>query len=114
MQIPSAQADIAGAMVDHAAQLSSRSEKARLENIDHVAEEFEAVFMSMLIKQMRETLPEGGFFGSESSDSFGGLFDLYMGQHMSKSGDIGIGSMVKKYLNNRLDPVELPGPKDDA
>ena len=46
------------------------------EQIDQVATEFEGVFVSLLIKELRSTTEGDGFFGSEDSDSFGSMFDL--------------------------------------
>jgi Rod binding domain-containing protein len=62
-------------------------------NAADVAESFESVFASMLVKELRNTLSEG-FFGSESSDVFGGLFDLHMGQAMTEGRGLGIKQLV--------------------
>ena len=66
-------------------------------NVEEVAKSFEAVFASMLIKEMRNTLSEG-FFGSEGSDVLGGLFDLHMGQAMTQGRGLGIQQMVMAQL----------------
>ena len=60
---------------------------------EEAATAFEAIFASMLLKEMRNTLSEG-FFGSESSDIFGGLFDLHMGQAMTDGNGLGIKELV--------------------
>jgi Rod binding domain-containing protein len=70
-------------------------------DIDHVAEGFDAMFASLLIKQMRQTLDQegdGGMFGKDSGDVLGGLFDTFMGDHLAKAGGLGIGKMVKHQL----------------
>jgi Rod binding domain-containing protein len=61
--------------------------------IESVATQFESVFMSLLAKELREST-EGGLFPGESSDTLGGMFDLYMGQHMAEGGGIGIKQML--------------------
>jgi Rod binding domain-containing protein len=69
--------------------------------IDHVSEGFDAMFASLLIKQMREALDdgeEGGMFGKDSGEVLGGLFDTFMGDHLAKAGGLGIGKMVKHQL----------------
>lgn len=63
------------------------------EQMKQLGTEFESVFLSMLLKEMRNSLDEG-FFGSEGSDSFGGMFDLFIGQHLAKSNAIGIGDLL--------------------
>ena len=65
------------------------------EQREQVAKEFESVFMTLLLKNMRDTFTEDGLFGKEASDTFGGLFDLYMGNHLAESGSLGIGEMIQ-------------------
>ena len=42
---------------------------------DQVAQDFESVFASMLLKEMRQSLEPGSLFGEDSGDVYGGLFD---------------------------------------
>ena len=68
------------------------------QQIEHVANGFESLFASMLVKEMRQTLEPGTLFGSDGSDVMGGMFDLFFGQHLAKAGALGIAPMVKKQL----------------
>lgn len=63
-------------------------------------EEFEAVFVSLMLKQMRSSMTEDGLFGGDSSDTYGGIFDLYMGKHIAGSQPLGIGEMIKSYTES--------------
>ena len=64
---------------------SAKSEKA------HAAiEKFEGLFMSMMIKQLRETGSGEGLFPGDASDTYGGMFDMFLGDHLAASGDIGL------------------------
>jgi Rod binding domain-containing protein len=65
-----------------------------------VADEFEGMFMSLVVKEMRKTATEGGLFGGDASDAYGGMFDLFMGQHLARSGGIGIRRIINTYLAN--------------
>ena len=67
---------------------------------EEVARSFEAVFASMLIKEMRNTLSEG-LFGSEGSDVFGGLFDLHIGNAMADGQGLGIKDLVRSQLEQQ-------------
>lgn len=60
---------------------------------ESTATAFESMFVSLLLKEMRSTLPNG-LFGEESSDVLGGMFDQYMGQHLAQSGSLGIREMI--------------------
>ena len=68
--------------------------------IDGVATQFESLFMSEMLKQMRQTLDTGtdGMFAGDTSDVYGGLFDMYLGQHIAQQGGLGIGKMLKQQL----------------
>jgi Rod binding domain-containing protein len=66
---------------------------------EQMAVEFESVFVSLLLKEMRQTLNGDGLFQGDSSDSYGGLFDLYMGQHLAQAGGIGIGQLITQFLD---------------
>ena len=65
-----------------------------------VAESFESMFSSMLIKQMRQTL-EGGLFGNDPSDVLGGLFDHFIGDHIAHAGGVGVGEMIRSQLERQ-------------
>jgi Rod binding domain-containing protein len=63
-------------------------------------EEFEGVFLSLMLKEMRNTL-DGGFFGEESSDTYGGMFDMFVGQDLAKSQPLGISKiLLESYSKN--------------
>ena len=64
--------------------------------LEEAALQFEELFVSTLLKQMRETLEEGIFSG-ESSDSLGAIFDMFMGKHLAASKPLGIGQAVEAY-----------------
>jgi len=71
-----------------------------------IGEDFESLFYSLLLKEMRQSISsdsEGGLFPGDSSDTLGGLFDLFMGKHLAASQGLGIGNAVAKYLANQLD-----------
>lgn len=65
--------------------------RSRLESI---GKEFEGVFLSLMLKEMRNTLEGGGFFGEETSDTYGGMFDMFVGQDLAESSPLGIAEML--------------------
>ena len=81
------------------ASLANQLNGGRGRSVDDVARDFEGMFMSIMLKQMRGTLEPGNFFGSDSADVYGGLFDLYMGQHLAQAGGLGLGAMLKQQLS---------------
>jgi flagellar protein FlgJ len=65
---------------------------------EKVASDFESVFTSMMLKEMRKTLESGSLFGEDTSDIYGGMFDQFLGQHMVDSGGIGLARMFREAI----------------
>ena len=76
--------DSAGATPKTAAELEAAAAKTAA-----TARDFESVFVSMMLKTMRQSMSEDMFAGDDS-DTFGGMFDSFMGQHISDNGGIGL------------------------
>ncbi|HMO13174.1 MAG TPA: hypothetical protein PKD64_01840 [Pirellulaceae bacterium] len=77
---------------------------SRAETIQQVGQDFESIFFSMLLKEMRKSLANddgGGLFPGDKSDAFGSLFDLYLGQHLATSKQLGIGQAISAYMANQ-------------
>lgn len=64
-------------------------------------EQFEGIFVSMLLKEMRQSMSEDGLFAGDTSDVYGGLFDMFLGQHIASQGAFGISDLI----NSQLQPV---------
>ena len=60
---------------------------------------FESVFLSMLLKEMRQTLEPGSLFGNDSSDIYGGMFDQFMAQHLAQGKGMGLAQALMKQLD---------------
>jgi Rod binding domain-containing protein len=61
-------------------------------------QQFEAVFVSLVLKQMRQSLSGEGLIPGDSGDIVGGLFDQYLGQHISDSGGFGLAESLLRSL----------------
>lgn len=59
---------------------------------------FESVFLSLLLKEMRQTLEPGALFGKEGGDIYGGLFDQFMSQHLAQGKGMGLAQAMMKQL----------------
>ena len=68
---------------------------ASLDEIKDVAEQLEGVFFSMFVKEMRRSMSDGSMFGTgPGADTYKGLFDQMMGEHLGRTGGLGIADMV--------------------
>ncbi len=66
--------------------------------ISAVATNFESMFLAQVLKEMRQTLEPGGLFGEDNADVQGGLFDLFLGQHLAQNGGCGLAAMIQQQL----------------
>lgn len=73
-----------------------------------VSKDFESVFTSMLLKEMRNSLEPGSLFSEDTSDIYGGMFDQHLGQHMVDAGGIGLAKMVREALERSAGVQPLP------
>jgi flagellar protein FlgJ len=77
----------------------TESKQSDLEaKLKSVGKEFEGVFLSLILKEMRNTLEGGGFFGEETSDTYGGMFDMFIGQDLAESSPLGIAELLTDNL----------------
>ncbi|BFU90986.1 MAG: hypothetical protein NTAFB01_21730 [Nitrospira sp.] len=61
-----------------------------------VGQQFEAYFISYLLKVMRETVPEGALANKHGA-YFYSFYDEEIGKRAAESGGIGIAKMVREY-----------------
>jgi Rod binding domain-containing protein len=90
---------------DHLAVLAQPGAD-RGKSAEDVASRFEGVFWSMLTKEMRESLEPGVFLGEDTGDVLGGMFDLYMGEHLAQGQTLGIAALIKRQLHGQVNHEE--------
>ena len=86
------------------AALSALAVGGGKDSTDAIATGFESMFASLILKEMRQTLDPGTLFAGDAGDVYGGLFDMYMGQHMAASGGLGIAAAVRRQLDKTTNP----------
>jgi flagellar protein FlgJ len=85
--------------------------------VKEMASEMEATFLSMLLKEMRQTLDTeegGGLFPGDSGDVQGGLFDLYIGRHLAGAGGIGLAAALVRQMQIDGSAAPKTGSTTDA
>jgi peptidoglycan hydrolase FlgJ len=74
------------------------------------AKQFEAVFMNMLLKSMREATPQEGMFDSEQTKMFTSMLDQQLSQTIGGSRGIGLADMMVKQLSRNANIMQQAGP----
>ena len=84
---------------------------------EEAAEKMEALFASILVKELRRALPEGGFFGDgPGADTYNGWLDEHLGAQLAKSGALDMAGLVKTAIATPADdaPMVLRGLREPA
>lgn len=74
------------------------------------AQQFEALFLDMMLKSMREATPEEGLFDSAQSKMYSGMLDGQLSQKMASGKGIGLAEMMARQLERAVTPsgINLP------
>jgi len=76
------------------------------------AKQFEAVFMNMLLKSMREATPQEGMFDSEQTKMFTSMLDQQLSQSMGHG--IGLADLMVKQLSRQANAAEQSAAGSEA
>ena len=90
-------------------QLKLQAKRAPDQAVGAAAKQFEALFVNMVLKSMREATPQDGLFDNEQSRMYTSMLDQQLAQHMSSRG-IGLAAA----LTRQLSAPPAPGIAPDA
>lgn len=86
-------------------QMRARAQQDASGAIKEVAAEFEAQFVSMMLKSMREAVQSDGLFSNDHVETFQGMFDQEIAQKLSaRAGGIGLADMIARQLERDTNP----------
>lgn len=74
------------------------------EAIKGVAKQFEAIFMNMMLKSMREASPQDNPFDNEQSRTFTSMLDQQLSSNLASKG-LGLADVLAKQLSKGNNPV---------
>ena len=70
-----------------------------LNELQNVADQFEAIFLETLLRQARESKLSDGLFDSKADDNFEQMFDQELAKSSSKLVDIGIADAIVRQMS---------------
>ena len=83
------------------------------ESIKQVAKQFESLFVQMMLKSMRDAMPEGGLFGSDQQRMYQDMFDKQLSINISNGRGVGLAKVIERQLSPEVKPVESQGELQD-
>lgn len=73
------------------------------------AKQFEALFLNMMLKSMRDAIPVEGLFDDSNTKLYTEMMDTQLSQSLSKSGGIGLADFIVKQMQRQgVIPGETP------
>ena len=79
-----------------------------------VAQQFESIFINMMLKSMREATDRSGLLDSEATKTYESMFDQQMSTELAANGTFGIAQALQNQLNTnpqsaaKGEPMPLP------
>ncbi|GAA5157888.1 flagellar assembly peptidoglycan hydrolase FlgJ [Viridibacterium curvum] len=80
------------------ATLKTAAKDQSPEAIKATAKQFEALFLQMVLKTMRESVPQDGMFNSDATRFYQGLSDQQLAAVMAHKGGIGLAAALERQL----------------
>ena len=68
------------------------------------AQQFEAMFLQMMMKTMRDATPKADLVESSAKDTFEGMFDKEVSMSMAKRNALGLADMLVKHMPDTAAP----------
>ena len=82
-------------------QLRAQAKNSPDQALKAAAQQFESVFLNMMLKSMREATPQDGIFDSEQTKIFTGMLDQQLAQNMASRG-VGLADIMVKQLSRSM------------
>lgn len=79
-----------------------------------VAQQFEGIFINMMLKSMREATPKDGMFDSEQGNLYTQLFDQQLAQKLSTGKGLGVADMLVRQLTPKISPEPKSSPESSV
>lgn len=70
--------------------------------LETVASQFESLFLQMMLKSMREAVPDGGLFNSNDMQTYRGMADQQLSVDLAAQGGIGLADVLVRQLEGGM------------
>lgn len=94
-------------------QVRAQGREGQLADLKGAAHEFEAYFISNLLKVMRETVPKGAL-DNKGGAYFYSFYDQEIGRLVSEAGGLGLAKMIHEYTEKNAPSLKFSEPIADT
>ncbi|MFZ2267887.1 MAG: flagellar assembly peptidoglycan hydrolase FlgJ [Azonexus sp.] len=95
--------------------LRTQFQKDPQQGLKAAAQQFETLFLQMVLKSMRDATPQDGLLDSDSSRFYTGLLDQQMAQNMATTGKgVGFAQLIEQQLGRSMNAPAAPAAAGEA
>jgi flagellar protein FlgJ len=92
--------------VQGARDLRTKFKTDKEAGVKAAAQEFEALFLQMMLKSMRATTDQDSIMDSDASRFYTGMLDEQLAKDISKTGSIGLAKVLEEQLGRRINGTD--------
>jgi flagellar protein FlgJ len=78
--------------------LSAQAREKPSEAAREVAEQFESIFIELMMKSMRSATPKDSLFNSDQMEAYQDIFDKQLAIDMASSGGLGLAEIIQQQI----------------
>ena len=93
--------------------IGAQERQEKLADLKDAANQFEAYFISHMLKVMRETVPKGAL-ENKGGAYFYSFYDQEIGRLASEAGGLGLAKMIHEYMEKNAQPLKFSEPGTDT
>jgi len=87
------------------ANLRTQAQHDQKAALNETAQQFEALFIQMMLAEMRKSIPKDGMFDSQAVQTYQDMSDKQVALDMAKRGDFGIADVIKEQFERQGMPM---------
>ncbi len=94
------QSSLVDSSMDFASLAKMKLDAARNpeKTVDKVSEQFESIFINMMLKSMRDATQRSGLMDSQAGRMYESMFDQEVSMHLAKNGSLGLAEKIKEQI----------------
>ena len=102
------QTTLVDSSVDFASLAKMKLDAARNpeKTVDKVSEQFESIFINMMLKSMRDATQRSGLMDSQAGRMYESMFDQEVSLHLAKNGSLGLAEKIKSQIQRNQERLQ--------
>ena len=89
-------------------ELRGKAAAGKPDSLAAASQHFESLFLGVMLKEMRKTVPESGLLKSDALDTYQQLFDQQVALSLSRAGGIGLAKQLTTQLGSLAGQGAVP------